>query len=204
MTATGPDRVDFDRCLGACWTWPSDQVGDRRISPTPPRSRTSRGRWSASRRAQRRFSTSTFIASSLALVACADDPYTPDLAAWDSSRPLSPRTARSKPTCSSPATTSTALAWQSVLEVPEGEDRIAATVSALDGGVYVAGMTTHDFVNYVEIDTDTWVARLDRDGEPISCRTTSSSFRWLSSGTSVRRLPRAARSYAVGRPHGRP
>jgi len=63
-----------------------------------------------------------------------------------------------------------ALAWQRVLELPEGEDRIAATVPAPGGGVYVAGMTTRDFINYVEIDTDTWVARLDRDGEPIWTR----------------------------------
>jgi outer membrane protein assembly factor BamB len=188
------------------------------------------------------------IASSLALVSCADEPCTPDAAAWDCGDACGPpgtlqwqRTLHNGRSLSASVTVDACdgvvvagsvspdsaeqadmfvarhdpdgvLVWQSVLEDPEGEDGIAATVPAPDGGVYVAGMITHDFINYVEIDTDTWVARLDRDGEPIWTRSFDdgdearardlaltpdgvvvadvSGLRWLSAdGDLVRELP---------------
>lgn len=35
-TAAGPDRVDFEPCLGVDRTWPSDQIGCRRAVDEPP------------------------------------------------------------------------------------------------------------------------------------------------------------------------
>ncbi len=187
------------------------------------------------------------IASSLALVACAD-PCKPDPAAWGCGDACGPpgtlqwqrtlhngrsvRAGVAVDACDGVVVAGSvspdaderadmfvarhdpdgALVWQSVLVVPEGADGIAATVPAPDGGVYVAGMTTRDFINFVEIDTDTWVARLDRDGEPIWTRSFDdgdearardlaltprgvvvadvSGLRWLSAdGDLVRELP---------------
>jgi len=146
-----------------------------------------------------------FVASSLALVGCADGPCTPDTAAWDCGDACGPpgtlqwqRTLHNGRSLSASVAVDAcdgivvagsvspdaderadmfvarhdpdgALAWQSVLVAPEGADGIAALVAAPDGGVYVVGMTS-DFTNYVEIDGDTWVARLDREGEPIWTR----------------------------------